>query len=93
VFCRELEGKTRILVTHALDCLPKVDRVIIMNKGKIDYDGNCENLLNTEFYQNIKGSLDSSHMRESTTEPLIDLEDSPKEEEKKEIEEVSTVSS
>jgi hypothetical protein len=32
-------------------------------------------------------------MRESTTEPLIDLEDSPKEEEKKEIEEVSTVSS
>jgi len=25
VLCEELEGKTRILVTHALDCLPKVD--------------------------------------------------------------------
>ncbi len=40
VLCEELEGKTRILVTHALDCLPKVDWVIIMEQGKVSFDGN-----------------------------------------------------
>lgn len=68
VFCKELEGKTRILVTHALDCLPKVDRVIIMNKGQVDYDGTFDDLINTEFYQNIKGSLDSAHMSDSSSQ-------------------------
>ena len=62
VFCKELKGKTRILVTHALDCLSKVDRIIIMNKGQVDYDGTFDDLVLTDFYQNIKGSLDSAHM-------------------------------
>lgn len=36
-----------------------------MNKGAIDFDGVFEDLVHTEFYQNIKGDLDSSHMKES----------------------------
>lgn len=74
VFCWELEGRTRILVTHALDCLPKVDRIIIMNKGTIDYDGVFEDLIHTEYYQNIKGNLDSSHMKESFSSDAMSVE-------------------
>lgn len=81
VFCKELKGKTRILVTHALDCLPKVDRIIIMNKGQVDYDGTFDDLVLTDFYQNIKGSLDSAHMRdessasESDRDSVVDQEE------------------
>lgn len=39
VFCKELESKTWILVTHALDMLPKVDRIALMEKGRIVFDG------------------------------------------------------
>ena len=74
VFCKELKGKTRILVTHALDCLPKVDRIIIMNKGQIDYDGTFDDLVLTDFYQNIKGSLDSAHMRDESSASESDRE-------------------
>jgi len=50
-----------------LDCLPKVDWVIIMNKGKIDYDGTYEELLQTDYYKSIKGSLDSAHMKDDSS--------------------------
>ena len=34
-----LSNKTRILVTHALDFLHLSDRIIVMEKGKIIFDG------------------------------------------------------
>jgi len=37
-----MSEKTRILVTHSLDCLPDVDRIILMHGGKIAFDGNFD---------------------------------------------------
>ena len=34
-----LKGKTRILITHAVDFLKRVDRIIVMKEGKILMDG------------------------------------------------------
>lgn len=56
-----MSGKTRVLVTHALDCLPKVDWIIIMENGQITFDGSFEELWETKFYIKIEDSLDSSH--------------------------------
>ena len=40
-----LEGKTRILVTHALHFLPLVDRIIVMEKGQIVEQGRHDELM------------------------------------------------
>jgi len=40
-----LEGKTRILVTHALHFLPLVDRIIVMDNGKIAEEGTYNELV------------------------------------------------
>ena len=34
-----LRGKTRILVTHQLQYLPSVDRIIVFKDGRIEADG------------------------------------------------------
>lgn len=39
---RYLEGKTRILVTHALDFLHMADRIIVMKEGEIVFSGSHE---------------------------------------------------
>jgi ABC-type bacteriocin/lantibiotic exporter with double-glycine peptidase domain len=62
---RELSGRTRVLVTHAFDCLPKVDRIVVMGKGKVEFDGTYEELLETKYYLNIKESLDSTQIKSS----------------------------
>ena len=33
VFMKKLKNKTRVLVTHAVDFLPLVDRIIVISKG------------------------------------------------------------
>lgn len=35
VFLTELRGKTRILVTHAIDFVHLVDQIIVMKDGKV----------------------------------------------------------
>lgn len=42
VFLNLMSEKTRILVTHSLDCLPNVDRIILMHGGQIIFDGNFD---------------------------------------------------
>jgi len=37
-----MASKTRILVTHSLDCLVNVDRIILMQNGQINFDGDFE---------------------------------------------------
>ena len=72
-----MNGKTRILVTHALDCVAKCDWVILLSWGKIVFDGVYSDLVNTEYFKRIEKSLDSAH-----NDDLIDSEN----EEKKEVE-------
>ncbi|ORX79967.1 P-loop containing nucleoside triphosphate hydrolase protein [Anaeromyces robustus] len=40
-----LAGKTRILVTHQLHLLPKVDYVVVMNNGRIEEQGEYKELM------------------------------------------------
>lgn len=42
VFCGQLKGKTRILVTHALDFLHLVDEVILLSHGEVILQGPFE---------------------------------------------------
>jgi ABC-type multidrug transport system fused ATPase/permease subunit len=43
--CSELAGTTRVLVTHQLQFLPHVDRVLVMERGRIVHDGTFEELV------------------------------------------------
>jgi len=43
-----LAGKTRILVTHQLHVLPKVDYIIVMNNGRIEEQGEYDELMQKE---------------------------------------------
>jgi len=42
-----MKGKTRILVTHAIDFLEHVDRIIIMEGGRPAVDGTFEEIKST----------------------------------------------
>ena len=40
-----LSNKTRLLVTHGVTYLPKVDQIIVMKEGKVSEQGSYENLV------------------------------------------------
>jgi ABC-type bacteriocin/lantibiotic exporter with double-glycine peptidase domain len=44
LFLRKLKGKTRILVTHAVEFLHLVDHIIVLNKGEIIAKGSYQEL-------------------------------------------------
>ena len=44
VFCGLMKGKTRILVTHAVEFIHLADNVIIMEKGNVVAQGSYEEL-------------------------------------------------
>lgn len=43
-----LRGKTRILVTHHLACLPRCDHIIVMGEGRIVAQGSYKSIINGE---------------------------------------------
>ena len=49
-----LKGKTRIIVTHALQYLQYMDRIIYMKNGKIEWDGTYQEILEQEFFTTMK---------------------------------------
>lgn len=53
VCCDLLRKKTRIIVTHAVDFLDKVDRIIVMRKGKIMLNGTYSELLDHEYFKKM----------------------------------------
>jgi ABC-type multidrug transport system ATPase subunit len=48
VFNGDLANKTRILVTHAVDFLEHVDRIIVMEGGKVKAFGTYNELKGTD---------------------------------------------
>ena len=72
-----LAGKTRIIVTHALQYLQHMDRIIYMKNGRILWSGTYNELLNQEFFVNMK--------------KLSKLNEKKKDEEKRENKEKSKI--
>lgn len=57
---KHLHGKTRILVTHALDFLHLVDRIIVMKEGRIAFNGNYEEYRDSPYHVENLPSLNRS---------------------------------
>ena len=53
VFWKTLKGKTKILITHAIDFLDKVDKILILQNGRIIEQGSYEELKHKDIFQNI----------------------------------------
>lgn len=58
-----LSGKTRVLVTHQLQYMPKVDHIIVVNDGKITEQGTYEQLMHAG-KQFAKLIIDHVHEKE-----------------------------
>ena len=48
-----LEGKTRVVVTHALSYLKYMDRIIYMKSGRIEWTGNYKEVQEQPFYSEL----------------------------------------
>ena len=49
-----LKNKTRVIVTHALQYLQYMDRIIYMKNGRIEWTGTFQEILNQEFFISMK---------------------------------------
>jgi len=49
-----LKNKTRIIVTHALQYLQYMDRIIYMKNGRIEWQGTYKEILNEQFFISMK---------------------------------------
>jgi ABC-type transport system involved in cytochrome bd biosynthesis, fused ATPase and permease components len=85
-FLGYLRDKTRILITHKLECLPLTDFIYIMKDGKIVHEGpysalkECEALL--QLQQKIRPKEKPEEVIEETPENLDEVFEQIKEEEK-----------
>ena len=49
-----LDGKTRVVVTHALQYLKYMDRIIYMKSGRIEWVGTYKEIQNQDFFLSMK---------------------------------------
>mmetsp|Transcript_19102 Transcript_19102/g.18734 ORF Transcript_19102/g.18734 Transcript_19102/m.18734 type:complete len:705 (+) Transcript_19102:2007-4121(+) len=68
LFCGELRGKTRVLVTHAVEFLDQVDRIIVMEKGRIKYIGTYDEIQHSDEIQHILKTLEKTARKNSELE-------------------------
>ena len=71
VLCGELKDRTRVLVTHAVDFLDRVDRIVVVHKGEIILDGSFDQLSTEPYFQKIINAMHTKEELEPQT-PLID---------------------
>ena len=57
VFCGELDGRTRVMVTHQLKLLPQFDRIIVLEHGKIACYGALEEIQGQASFQELYEDL------------------------------------
>lgn len=53
VFMKKFLGRTRVLVTHAVDFLEHVDTIILLKKGEIVLKGSYEELKNSSYLMEV----------------------------------------
>ena len=71
VFQDYCKDKTRILVTHAVDFLHLVDRVIVVEAGKIVLDGNYRDIKDSPYIKKIVG-IHNNNQEDNTKIQVID---------------------
>jgi len=74
-----LQGKTRIVATHALAYLKFFDYIYVMDEGEIVEQGDFETLKETEIYKEIQASFDK--IREEEDKKKQEQEEKKKKEE------------
>ena len=57
-----LRGRTRLVVTHNLGYLKEFDRIVFMDKGRIVFDGTYQEILNKEFYLELRNIMDQTRL-------------------------------
>ena len=55
-----LGGKTRILASHCIEFLDKADRIIVLDKGKIVFDGAYETFIKNEQFKELMQKIQVS---------------------------------
>lgn len=87
VFKSELKGKTKVLVTHKIDVLSHVDRIILMRGGEIILDDSKKEVMASpeyeEYSHTVEQSNDEARLEESNQLKLNLDRFSPSEEESK----------
>lgn len=68
LFLKKMKEKTRILITHKLDVLSKVDRVLIMKDGEIIQDGSYEKIRKSEEFKELKEEEEFNNEQEESDE-------------------------
>uniref|UniRef100_A0A7S3KSB4 Uncharacterized protein n=2 Tax=Euplotes crassus TaxID=5936 RepID=A0A7S3KSB4_EUPCR len=82
VCCEELKDRTRIIVTHAVDFLDRVDRIIVVEKGKIKLNGTYDELINEGYFEKVMKTITKKN-KEDEDENSSASDDSCDKEEKK----------
>ena len=75
VFMKEMKYKTRVLVTHAVDFIDRVDKIIIMENGRIKYMGTYEELQHSDEIKHIIQTLAHSSIENEDTKDEKEDED------------------
>ena len=70
-----LNGKTILVITHFLQYLPKMDYIIKMNDGEIDYYGNVQDAEKQNFYKDFVSSNQSTNFEKTINNHYNNLKD------------------
>ena len=65
-----LNGKTRIIVTHALHYLKYVDRIFYMKQGKIEWVGSYDDIILEDFFKQLNKNKISRHKSSDLMEEI-----------------------
>ena len=74
----ELAGKTRLLVTHAIDFVHHADTLIIMDKGKVVVSGSFNEVKNHQSYKSLMDINKLGDNKKETSNSLEVLEETIK---------------
>ena len=59
-----LKNKTRILVTHEISILDKVDKIIVMEDGKVIHTGSFDELRHLSYFDKFHQDLKQPNLKE-----------------------------
>jgi ATP-binding cassette, subfamily C (CFTR/MRP), member 2 len=73
-----LNGKTRVIVTHSLQYLHLMDKIVYMNSGEIKWTGPYEDLIKQDFYTDFALKVEKSAHHDEEPEETVENENKNK---------------